>query len=411
MRRFLPATALLALAAAPAHAQRTPVGAAPPRPRLEAMADTNDAAVYYTHGIMALHDHPAEAAASFYWARRINPAWADAFYAERTALLMTDKDRLLGWWNDSRRVIESPAVLHIDSLYDRAATADPFLATKLDRALWTTWFSAYRTHGNSGLVDDATPGEVQTYLAQVAGPGMRAYLAMSDGRYAQAVEQYDDAIRLASSREKGAVRLSRAKALFLAGRNDEALAGMQQAITEWRKDDDEKRVVFLYRSKAHLEQSVGLIHEKMGNKVAAREAYGRALTEDISYFPAHVRLSALALAAGDTASAISELDLAVQIQPNDGALRYNYGFVLGTARKFEEAAEQFKKAQELEPSFAAPYYMLARIYDASGMQDEAAENYRAFVARASRRDQYLPLATQRLAELAAPAAPAPAGER
>ncbi|HET6232474.1 MAG TPA: tetratricopeptide repeat protein [Longimicrobiaceae bacterium] len=411
MRRFLPAIALLSLGAARAHAQRTPAGAAPPRPRLEAMSDTNDATAYYTHGFVVLEARPAEAAASFYWARRINPAWADAYYAERTALLMTDKDRLLGWMNDSRRVLDSPAVLHIDSLYDRAATADPFLAPKLDRALWIYWYGAWRTHGNSGVMDDVKPAEIQNYLTSQATPPTRAWLAFSEGRYAQAVDLYDAAIRWSSGREKAPLRLNRARALYLAGRYPEALAGMQQGITEWRKDDDTKRVVFLYRSKAHLEQSVGLIHEKMGDKAAAREAYGRALTEDISYFPAHVRLSALALAAGDTASAISEMDLAVQIRPGDGSLRYNYGFVLGTARKFEEAAEQFKKAQELEPSFAAPYYMLARIYDASGMQDEATANYRAFVARASRRDQYLPLATQRLAELAAPAAPAPAGGR
>jgi tetratricopeptide (TPR) repeat protein len=413
MRRiFLPALLGLCAAASAAGAQGSPAPADPPRPKLDAAADTNDAAAYFRNGVHVLYGHPAEAAASFHWARRINPGMSDAFYGERTALMMSDRQRLLRYLRGDRRV--RPAMRQLDSLYDRAATADPFLQPRLDYVLidFAGGVAAEdnKVHGNPGRAALAfSGGRVSAPVPSCEGsemdPGGSAWRAFTNGCFGKAVELYDVAIR--RSRPSAELQVERARALFLAGRYDEALTGMRQGVTLWKKDDEDKdSVVFRYRSKAHLEESVGIIQEKMGDKAGARDSYGRALTEDLSYFPAHVRLAALSLAAGDTAGAIGELDLAVQIQPNDGALRYNYGFVLGTAKKFVEAAEQFRKATELEPWFAGPYYMLARIYDASGMEAEATQSYRAFVARAARRDPYLLIATQRLAELTEAATPA-----
>jgi len=53
----------------------------------------------------------------------------------------------------------------------------------------------------------------------------------------------------------------------------------------------------------------------------AREAYGRALQEDIAFYPAHVRLGLLALNAKDTSTAISELDLAAQVAGTEPYVR------------------------------------------------------------------------------------------
>ncbi|HET6232475.1 MAG TPA: hypothetical protein VFE05_20535 [Longimicrobiaceae bacterium] len=414
MRRiFLPA--LLGLCAATsAAAQRVPAPTDPPRPPLEAGADTNDATAYFRNGVHVLARRPAEAAASFHWARRINPGMSDAVYGERTALMMSDRQRLLRFLRGDRRTERSPEMRQLDSLYDRAATADPFLQPRLDYLLISfangVYSSEEANRRNPGQAAWLGSGEWRVPVPSCEAGGessaTAAWRAYSNGCFAKAVELYDEAIR--RSRPSARLQVERARALFLAGRLDEALTGMRHGVSLWKKDDEDKdSVVFRYRSKAHLEESVGIIQEKMGDKAGARDSYGRALTEDISYFPAHVRLSALSLAAGDTAGAIGELDLAVQIQPNDAALRYNYGFALGTAKKFEEAAEQFRKATELEPWFAGPYYMLARIYDASGMEAEATQSYRAFVARAARRDPYLLIATQRLAELTAPP-PSPA---
>ena len=63
---------------------------------------------------------PATAASAFYWASRINPGWADPLYARRAAILLSDKPRLLDYWNGVRRVERLPEMRHADSLYDRA---------------------------------------------------------------------------------------------------------------------------------------------------------------------------------------------------------------------------------------------------------------------------------------------------
>ena len=63
----------------------------------------------------------------------------------------------------------------------------------------------------------------------------------------------------------------------------------------------------MYESKALLEHSIGLVQQRLGNKSAAKEAFGRALQEDLSYFPAHVQLAYLALDGKDTTTLESQL--------------------------------------------------------------------------------------------------------
>src|SRR5690348_18430900 len=68
---------------------------APDRPRLETSADTNDAYAYYNLGLAKLDRDPDKAADAFYWAARLNPGWAEAYYARRVALLLKDPRRPL----------------------------------------------------------------------------------------------------------------------------------------------------------------------------------------------------------------------------------------------------------------------------------------------------------------------------
>jgi Tfp pilus assembly protein PilF len=137
----------------------------------------------------------------------------------------------------------------------------------------------------------------------------------------------------------------------------------------------------------------------MGNPAAAQEAYGRALQEDLSFAPAHRALSALALARGDTATAVSELALAVELSPDDAAVRLQYALMLVRTLRAQEAVAEFKRAAELEPYYAAPHLMLARLYDSSGIAPEALDYYRSYVARAARDDAGYANARERIATL------------
>jgi Tfp pilus assembly protein PilF len=154
---------------------------------------------------------------------------------------------------------------------------------------------------------------------------------------------------------------------------------------ELRRRDD-KELVRLYTSKARVEHSIGKIHERRGDLAAAREAYGRALEEDMAFSPAHVGLAMLALAESDTTAALSELDLAVQIRDAEPMVRLFYGYLLTQAGRFGDAEAQLTKAIELEPFYARPYQLLGELYEKQQKLDRAIAQYEAYLARAARTD-------------------------
>ena len=400
----LPLLALVLCAAAlPAAAQRVRVHDVPARPALFASADTNAAAAYYILGTQLLEREPAQAAAAFYWAHRLNPRWADALYGRRVALLMSDGPRLVRYMEGMRGTVRSAEIASIDSLQLRALTMDPFLVQKFDRQLLTL----YLTHslndqmarsggaGNMALVSHLVQ---QWLLDSRSDPFMRAWFAYSEGRYPQALGEYERALRRA--RNKSRLRTDVGRLHYLSGNYPQALEHFTLAITEMR-EEDARDIVYLYESKALLEQSVGAVHEKTGNLDAAREAYGRALTEDLSYYPAHQRLGWLSLVAGDTVAAVSELALAAEAAADDGAVQYEYALVLALAKRYDEAIAALRRAIQVEPYFAAPYLLLAKVQDVTSSPETPA-TYRAFLARATRDDPDRPAAEARLAEIAPP---------
>ena len=400
LARPLLACALAAMAAAPLAAQRNRVRDVPARPALWAGADTNSAMAYYIKGTQELTDNPARAAASFYWAYRLDPRNADALYARRVALLLSEPNRLVRYMDGERSVRRSPEVMAIDSLQLRALTMNPFLVQKFDRQLITQWLIR-------AVANDMSRGGGAPDMAMVShyvniwmndtrsDPYMKGWYAAAEGRYPAAIAEYEKALRRA--RNKGRLRTDLGRLHYLSGSYPQSLEHFGLALEEMRKEDD-REVVFVYESKALIEHSIGAVHEKAGDAAAAREAYGRALTEDLSYYPAHQRLSWLALAAGDTASAVSEMALAAEAAPNDGVLHMEHGIMLALARQGEAAEAALRRAVEVEPHFAAPWLVLARVLELGG-KPEAVEAYRGFLARASRDDQQRAAVEARVAEL------------
>src|SRR6266566_1894764 len=66
------------LATLPPAALQAQSGKVPKRPNLEAGADTNFAPAYYEFGMREIERDPQKAADAFYWATRLDPAWAQA---------------------------------------------------------------------------------------------------------------------------------------------------------------------------------------------------------------------------------------------------------------------------------------------------------------------------------------------
>ena len=403
MNRLIIAAALVC--ASPAAAQTPRVHDIPRRPVLWAQADTNSAGTYYMHGVNRLAERPVEAAAAFYWAARLQPGWADALYGRRVALLMSDPDRLVRYMNDERGTLRSAEIQAIDSLQLQALSLDPFLIQKFDRPM----LRAYMVRSVSqDLRRGAEPGSetlasylVNTWLAS-ADPSWRAWMAFSEGRFPQALSEYERSLARANARQRPSIQADVARIHFFLGNLDKAAEHFTAAATAMRREDT-RELVSVYRSKALLEHSLGAVYQKMGDTAAAKEAYGRALQEDLAFAPAHRALSALAMARGDSATAVSEMALAVELSPADAALRMQYGLLLVLTRKPMEGVAELTRAVELEPLYAAPRLMLARLYDRADMEVQALENYKHYLECAARDDEGYANAQQRVTALEAAA--------
>lgn len=380
----------------PLAAQR--LGPEQDRPKLEAGADTNDAAAYLAHGARELEYAPDEAAAAFYWAARLDPSSADAFYGRRIALLMRKPSTLKSYMSGNRKARASKEFKMIDSLQLRALRLNPLFYRRFDR----TMIMAYYRNLLRMDAGSMSPGEVDQYIMQELDrrpASTRAWLAYSNGRMDQALILYSDAIN--RSKKSPLLRMDRARVYATQGQVAPAIDDFKAALGLLQaQDDEEDEDVIFYDSKALVEHSIGLLWQLKGNPDSARAAYGRATIEDLSYFPAHVALGILSLAQGDSATAAVELALAAGLATDDPYVHHLHGSVLVAMLQFAEAMEPLRKAIDLEPYFAAPHFSLAQALERSDDLAGARAEYERFVALASRRDPMRPTAMQRVAALA-----------
>ena len=188
----------------------------------------------------------------------------------------------------------------------------------------------------------------------------------------------------------------------LAGNDERALADLDSAVN-LQVERDERELVRFYESKAVLHHSRGLIFERAGKADAARDAYSRALEEDLSYAPAHLRLGLLALAAGDTATGEGEMRLAAETAPDDATVRILYGTLLSRLRRLDEAATQLDAATMLAPHHADGWLVLAMVRQLQGQDEATLRACREYLARTPRDDP-------RRAQVEALVATAPEGQ-
>lgn len=371
----------------------------PDRPRLETSVDTNDAYAYYNLGLAKLDRDPEKAADAFYWAARLNPGWAEAYYARRVALLLKDPRRLVRYWDGDKGTVRSKQIRHIDSLEVQALALNPFLYHGLDQRLFRTIIHqiADEATRGSGMDSNELEYEMNRYIRS-GPPSLRAWIAYGQGRFDDALDLYAKAIKQA--KYKASLRTDRARIFFQLNRPDSALAELTQALDEMRKAD-KKDLVYVYESKALTEYSIAMVEQRLGDQAAAREAFGRALEEDLSYFPAHLQLGFMALEAKDTTTALSEMDLAVQIKGDDPWLRYTYGFTLNATGKYPEAETQLRKAVELDSVFAPAHFILAQALEGQARTADALAEYRTFLSLAARNDLRRPEAEKHVALISA----------
>ena len=395
MRRL---TAALALALLTLSSTLSAQAEKPPRrPKLPASADTNNAHAYYDFALDNLKNDPDKAADALYWSTRLEPTWADAFYARRVALLLSDPRRLRSYWAGDRRTIQSDDVRRIDSLFYYALTINPFVSQTLDRQLFEAVADDIAKQYERAGAGNAT--EIRFVIdreMQSASPAMKGWLAYGDGRFGEALTYY--AIAIKGDKRNEPLRVDRARVLYQTNQLDSALAELKLAVEDMRKRD-KKDLIYVYQSKALAEHSIAVVNQRLGHTDAAREALGQALQEDLSYYPAHLQLALMSLDAKDTTGALSELELAVQLRGDDAVARFLYGFTLATTGKSAEAEAELRKAVELNPIYAAPRYAHAEVLERLGRKADALIEYQNFLVRASKTDGRRQSAEERSAAL------------
>jgi tetratricopeptide (TPR) repeat protein len=393
----------------------------PARPNRGLGADTNSAQGYFEYGMQNVYRKPEEATRAFYWAHRIDPSSGDALYAlhAATVLALTEKDRQV-YLNLAHKNERLPKYVVLDSLEYRAYAMNPFVFGTFDpellrRAIETSiWYE----HPH------ATPQEVAFGVsAALGGEANFAWLQYSANHLPEALATYakvladtttprgakaKDSLVIRKLRLARAIQMhaQRGKIFYLLDNMDSAAVEMSAALDGMREHDDKEKT-FFYHSKAMYQESLGMIYQRANKMDLAREAYGHALEEDISYYAAHTHLAQLDLARHDTAGALAEMDLAVQLNPGDPVVRYSYAEILVHAKRDAEAAAQLRKAIALDPYYGAPHLLLALIADVEQYTDDAISEYTAYVAVASKKDQQLLVAKARLKELTASVASNP----
>ena len=382
----------LAIAVAAAIAAAAPGLAAqkdkkePKRPKLDAAVDTNDWQAYYQYGIASIKLHPDKAANAFYWASRLNPARAEPYYGQWVATWMTKRETLLEYWRGADYVINSGEAQKIDTLVWEATIRNPLLHRGMRRLLIAAVYDLQAGAGNWNWSND---------------PENEAWLDYTEGRFAKAAAGWGAV--LAKDPKRYSLYEQRAYAFASMQQLDSAIVSMNHLVEELDKRDRKKLSRF-YESKAIYLYGIGIMNARAGNYDAAREAFGRSLTEDLSMYMAHGALGGMALAQGDSATAIAEYDQAVQINGGDPVLLNDYGLLLLRSNRVEDAETALGRAVAADAWFAPPRYFHAVALDRLGKKDDAVAEYREFIARAPRTaGQQITLATKRIGELGAPA--------
>lgn len=350
-------------------------GGALDRPTLPGRADTNDWQVYYDYGVESLNARRGEhARAAFYWASRLDPRRAEPLIGQWAAAWASDVGRFERYLRlDPGKPL--PAEMQwIDSLRSRALLRNPLVLQGLILVAW-----------------DLLPGRWSR------DPMTRGVLAYGRGDFDRAIELFG---RVPPNDLGRASELHylRATAYVALGRIDSAAVEIER-LAVLLSQHRERNLITVYDSHALLQYTRGLLDMVRGNAAAAREAFQRAVVEDLTFYAGHLQLGMLAQQERQTALALQEFARAAALGGGDVVVRYEYGAALARAGRAADAVRELQAAVALEPLWADPYFLLGEVYAAAHDTAAAVAAYSAFTARAPERVPGLARARARLAAL------------
>lgn len=332
-----------------------------PRPKLSRSADTNDWQSYFDYAVSVMESYPNRADTALRWAIRLDPTRADPLFARWVAFWLRDLTRFQEWWfQDRAPTQDSAAVWSADSLYRRALQRNPFVPHML------------LLHPFKKL-----PG---AWRESWALKGINAYARLD---FVKAADFF--ARQLAQAPDEDlAWRWWRALAFVGAKSYDSARSEMIASAATLRAHA-EREISPWYQSIEMTEFSIGMLDLVEGRVAPAREAFQKALVENLGFFPAHAMLGDIALATGNAAAAAREFGQAAELAPEEAWIQYRFGAALTRINRAADAIAPLKRAIALAPFFADPYLALGDALAAVGDGAGAVSAYDDYLRRAPRR--------------------------
>lgn len=340
------------------------------RPPLPAEADSNSAYAYHWLGRQLLTTKPREAERAFHWAIQIDPAMAEAYQGQSIAILARNDGNYARFLQRTFDPRKRPELARADTLLAEARVRDPFLDQQLQ-------IDMIREQDASAFAAVRAAAREEASRQPEAAMAL-AWLEQNDAAMLAATER-----ALARAPKGQELRLLRGFAFARLGAHVNAIAEFDSVLVSRRRREDTTTVP-VYDSKAMLEYIIGRLQLRAGNRAAAREAFARALTDDLGFRYAHVQLAEMAAEDGDAAMALNEYETAITASPGDSWIRYRYALRLMEARRWSDAERELTAVRTAAPLFAAPLLPLARIKESAGDDDAAAALYRTFLAIAPR---------------------------
>jgi tetratricopeptide (TPR) repeat protein len=364
--------------------------------------DTNDASLYYAAGVASLSADPAGASAAFYWASRLNPSWAEPYFARWYVL---QKEARARRWQKTLREALRPALpdtmqRRIDSLVVVAAYHNPFF----DEQIQSIDFANQARHGVAAVrervkeenVVREEEGRLPLLMPRQTTVPHSWYLAYAERHFDSA--SADLAVLIAKYPDALPLYVYRSKAQYALAQYDSAAATLHSAISRVDRRDSTK-VWPVYFAPDMFYYAVGIAESEPKHDSAAQAAFQAAVTLNLGFYMAHLHLASLALNHRDSATALVEARIAAEIRPEDPVVQLFLGYTLLSAHRPDEAIEHLRAATVADPYFALPYYYIGQASELAHDTSASLTAYRAFLAHASRADNLRPSAEEALAVL------------
>ena len=219
-----------------------------------------------------------------------------------------------------------------------------------------------------------------------------ALVYFSQGKHDEAIAAYKQAITIAP--EQIFVWNNLGNLCMKIMRNDEAMLAFQKALKHNEKDpvawnglgavyysigymDDSitayRKAIEYAPTRAHPWNGLGDAYVSVGRDLEAIEAYQKAIELNKQLIPSWLRLADIYCRQGRNKDAIKTYQRALNVSPANPQIWNELGLVMLKVNSFDEAAQAFSRASELDRSFGWAYCNLAVAYSNQGKYFEAIE--------------------------------------